>query len=65
MRILSKYTNLFIGALLIEEYLINAENFPFPSKRGISNENGENPHWLKLAELYRELEEWDLVNSCI
>ncbi|ERL91440.1 hypothetical protein D910_08770 [Dendroctonus ponderosae] len=52
-----------VGALLIEEYLINGEVLPVPSKRGIINESGENTHWLKLAELYRELDEWDMVKA--
>ncbi|XP_050298315.1 DNA-dependent protein kinase catalytic subunit-like isoform X2 [Anthonomus grandis grandis] len=52
-----------VGTLLIEEYIMNLEDVPTSSKRGTGAENLEMRHWLKLAELYKELNEWNLVRT--
>lgn len=54
---------MYLGALLIEEYLMDVEDGPSSSKRGNCSDSLEICYWLKLAELYRELHEWDLVSA--
>ncbi|KAJ8958549.1 hypothetical protein NQ314_006388 [Rhamnusium bicolor] len=53
-----------VGTLLLEEYLISYDDQPSGSKKGTgTGENTETVYWVKLAELYKELEEWDVVRS--
>ncbi|CAG9767394.1 unnamed protein product [Ceutorhynchus assimilis] len=49
-----------VGALLLEEYLISINA---PSDYEMYYDNVETPYWLKLAELYKDLNEWDLVRK--
>ncbi|KAG5877906.1 hypothetical protein JTB14_011622 [Gonioctena quinquepunctata] len=51
------------GALLLEEYIISLDDLPGGSKRGVGQESGETLYWVKLAELYKELQEWDTVRA--
>ncbi|CAG9832446.1 unnamed protein product [Diabrotica balteata] len=53
------------GALLIEEYLISGvgDDMPSTSKRKFREDDRETVSWIKLAELYKELEEWDTVRA--
>lgn len=53
---------MYLGALLIEEYLMDVEDGPSSSKKGNRSDSLETRYWLKLAELYRELHEWNLVS---
>ncbi|KAJ8918257.1 hypothetical protein NQ315_014127 [Exocentrus adspersus] len=52
---------LSVGTLLLEEYLISSDCVPSGSKKGANaEENKETVYWVKLAELYKELGEWDI-----
>ncbi|VEN60084.1 unnamed protein product [Callosobruchus maculatus] len=52
-----------VGALILEEYLASVDSAPSMSKRKPGQIDGEKELWLKLAELYRELEEWDIMQT--
>ncbi|CAH1962380.1 unnamed protein product [Acanthoscelides obtectus] len=52
-----------VGALILEKYLASVDTGPSGSKRRPGQMDVENMLWLKLAELYRDLEEWDTVQS--
>nr|CAH7756351.1 unnamed protein product [Callosobruchus chinensis] len=52
-----------VGALILEEYLASFDSAPSMSKRKPGQIDGEKELWLKLAELYRELEEWDIMQT--
>ncbi|XP_056648968.1 DNA-dependent protein kinase catalytic subunit-like isoform X1 [Diorhabda sublineata] len=54
------------GALLIEEYIIHDVDDidgPTASKRTFKEDNKDTLYWIKLAELYKELEDWDVVKA--
>ncbi|XP_066255512.1 DNA-dependent protein kinase catalytic subunit-like [Euwallacea similis] len=52
-----------VGTLVIEEYIMDLEPVPSSSKKMSGVGDDETKHWLKLAELYRELHEWNLVRT--
>ncbi|XP_066140487.1 DNA-dependent protein kinase catalytic subunit-like [Euwallacea fornicatus] len=52
-----------VGTLVIEEYIMELEPAPSSSKKRSGVGDDETKHWLKLAELYRELNEWNLVRT--
>ncbi|XP_030758783.1 DNA-dependent protein kinase catalytic subunit-like [Sitophilus oryzae] len=52
-----------MGTLLLEEYLMDLDDCPSTSKRGVMVQDPETVHWIKLAELYKELQEWDLIKT--
>ncbi|XP_023014378.2 DNA-dependent protein kinase catalytic subunit [Leptinotarsa decemlineata] len=51
------------GALLLEEYIIMMDELPTSSKRAVGEDTKEALYWVKLAELYKELGEWDTVRA--
>ncbi|XP_044756993.1 DNA-dependent protein kinase catalytic subunit-like isoform X2 [Coccinella septempunctata] len=52
------------GTLIIENYLMHMDEAePLPKKVKGVNTSDECIHWIKLAELYKELNEWDVVCS--
>lgn len=56
---------LAVGSLLLEEYIINDVDYAAPAKKSCSHFDDESVTscWVKLAELYREMNEWDVVSS--
>ncbi|KAK4881292.1 hypothetical protein RN001_004611 [Aquatica leii] len=56
---------LSIGSLLLEEYLdMNVDVVePTPAKRARGVETANTYCWVKLAELYKEMNEWDVVTA--
>ncbi|XP_022913511.2 DNA-dependent protein kinase catalytic subunit-like [Onthophagus taurus] len=50
------------GILILEEYLISQHNVEIPSKRKPSS-NAKLKIWVNLANLYREIKEWDTVKA--
>lgn len=54
-----------MGCLILEEYL-RRRAFDEPSAKRMRTEsyiNIEKMHWIRLAELYKDLENWDMVHS--
>ncbi|CAH1171231.1 unnamed protein product [Phaedon cochleariae] len=52
-----------VGTLLLEEYVCACDSLPSSSKMGVGQQDKEAVYWVKIAELYRELEEWDMVRT--
>ncbi|XP_025836118.1 DNA-dependent protein kinase catalytic subunit-like [Agrilus planipennis] len=52
-----------IGSLLLEEYLIHLDFSEGSSKRKPGEESEESKYWLKIAELAKEMGDWDVVRS--
>ncbi|XP_008199943.2 DNA-dependent protein kinase catalytic subunit [Tribolium castaneum] len=53
-----------LGALLLEEYLISCDVTEVEAKKSRGNQLSQDTNlWIKLAELYKEMEEWDVVKS--
>ncbi|XP_044259527.1 DNA-dependent protein kinase catalytic subunit-like [Tribolium madens] len=53
-----------LGALLLEEYLISYDVSEVEPKKSRGNQLSKDTNlWIKLAELYKEMEEWDVVKS--
>ncbi|KAB0800482.1 hypothetical protein PPYR_06222 [Photinus pyralis] len=54
---------LSLGSLLLEEYLSSSLEEAPASKKRRGVESPQTNHWVKLAELYKEMNEWDVVSS--
>ncbi|KAK5649276.1 hypothetical protein RI129_000305 [Pyrocoelia pectoralis] len=55
---------LSIGSLLLEEYLSSdLDEIVPPAKKSRGVESHQTNHWVKLAKLYKEMNEWDVVSS--
>lgn len=50
------------GALLFEQYILDEYMDEIPSKKS-KLENICDNYWIKLAQIYREMNEWDVVSS--
>ncbi|KAF5300806.1 hypothetical protein FQR65_LT09109 [Abscondita terminalis] len=54
---------LSVGSLVLEEYLEMKTDEPTPAKRCRGVESADTNCWVKLAELYKEMNEWDVVTA--
>ncbi|XP_060523292.1 DNA-dependent protein kinase catalytic subunit-like isoform X2 [Cylas formicarius] len=55
---------LSVGSFLLEEYIADGGDVePGPSKRSFRQDDPETQHWIRLAELYREIGEWPSVQT--